>query len=62
MFRLKKWYLKQKGYFCRVGEKWDNSNLSHEIIHSYVDRVLEYETETSKYPEEKKSTLSLIHI
>ncbi|PWZ78141.1 ADP-ribosyltransferase, partial [Staphylococcus pseudintermedius] len=38
MFRLKKWYLKQKGYFCRVGEKWDNSNLSHENIHSYVDR------------------------
>ncbi|ADL64147.1 TPA: ADP-ribosyltransferase [Staphylococcus aureus] len=48
MFRLKKWYLKQKGYFCRVGEKWDNSNLSHENIHSYVDRVLEYETETRR--------------
>ena len=48
MFRLKKWYLKQKGYFCHVGETWDNNDLSPENIHSYVDRVLEYETETRR--------------
>lgn len=51
MFRLKKYYLKLKGYFYPISKEWDNNNLSPENINCYVERVLEYETE--KYKDHK---------